>query len=101
MADAAVSKTVGGNLVRVRIPPSAPGPAQPKARRRPRMAASSRMLALLQLRLALLGGSDQLDRQVLVVVGMHPTLVGELDLLAGLGRLDHPEDRLGSSHSPP
>ena len=32
---------------------------------------------------------------------MHPNLMGELDLLAGLGRLDHPEDRLSRSHSPP
>ena len=58
------------------------------------MAASPLILALRQLRLALLGrGSYQLDLQVLIVVRMHPTLVGELGLLAGLGRLDRPEDR--------
>src|SRR4051794_6084478 len=65
------------------------------------MAASSLILASRLLRLALVGGSYQLDLQVLVVVRMHRTLVGELDLLAGLGRLDHPEDRFGRSHSPP
>src|SRR5947209_2948120 len=66
------------------------------------MAAASFILPLRQLRLALPGrGRYQLDRQVLIVIRMHPTLVGELDLLAGLGRLNHPEDRFGRSHSPP
>src|SRR2546423_4699953 len=32
---------------------------------------------------------------------MHPTLMGELDFLTSLGRLNQSEDRFGRSHSPP